>query len=184
VKKALLVAAAALAVVLVWYFSPLRDAVTPEILLGHAEGLRSNPIALVVVPAVFVILSMAFVPMFVLRVTIVLAFGPLLGPLYAMLAVALAALVGHALGRRLGAAALERLAGPRVRRIRERLSRCGVWSIAALRLVPLGPNMLVNAVAGAARLPRPIFIAGTMIGMIPGLVVLAGLGAQIEALIR
>jgi phospholipase D1/2 len=184
VKRVLVLVAVAAVLGLLWAFSPLREAVDPERLLAHAQTLRANPVAPLVVAVVFVVLSLLLVPMFVLRVTIVLAFGPLLGPIYAMLAVALAALVGHALGRRVGAAGLERVGGPRVQKIRARLQRCGVWSIAALRMVPLGPNMLVNAVAGAAKLPRRAFIAGTVIGMLPGVLVLAGLGAQIESLIR
>ncbi len=183
-KKLLLAGLAAIAVLLLVLFSPLRDVLADDRLLAHAQDLRGNAAAPLLVPAAFVVLSLVFVPLFVLRATIVLAFGPILGPVYAILAVALAAFVGHALGRHAGAPLLERLGGERVRKIAARLSRCGVWSIAALRLVPLGPNMLVNAVAGAARTPRPSFVVGTVIGMMPGLLLLAGLGAQLEALIR
>ena len=59
-----------------------------------------------------------------------------------------------------------------------------VLSIAALRLVPLGPHMLVSAVAGAARLPRRTFVVGTVLGMIPGLVLLVCVGGPAEALLR
>jgi phospholipase D1/2 len=183
VKKLVLAGAALGMVALAWALTPLPALASPERLLEQAQAVRGSVAAPVLVPVLFVALSLVFVPLFVLRATIVLVFGPLLGPVYAILSVAVAALVGHALGSRLGAPALERLGGARIGKIKARMQRCGVLSIAALRLVPLGPHMLVAAVAGAARMPRSAFVAGTVLGMMPGLIVLAGLGAKLEALL-
>jgi phospholipase D1/2 len=108
----------------------------------------------------------------VLRVTTVVVFGPWLGALYAIVAVALCAFLGHAIGARLGADGLERLAPRRVAQVRALAERRGgVLAIAAMRLLPLGPFMLVNSAAGAARLPRRDFVAGTVLGLMPGLIV-------------
>jgi uncharacterized membrane protein YdjX (TVP38/TMEM64 family) len=65
------------------------------------------------------------------------------------------------------------VAGPRVQRIRERLHGGGALAVAALRLVPLGPFMVVNAACGAAGLHRRAFMLGTIIVMVPTLVVMA-----------
>jgi uncharacterized membrane protein YdjX (TVP38/TMEM64 family) len=186
VKIALAIGAAlaGIALFVAWRWTPLREVADPKALLAWAEALRSSGIAIVLVPAAFVALSLALFPIVVLRVTIVLVFGPLLGPIYALLGVAAGALLGHAIGARLGAKPLERLAGPRVDRIRARLEgRTGVWAIAALRLVPLGPFMVVNAVGGAARLRRRNFVLGTVLGLTPGLVVIAVISAHLEWLV-
>jgi uncharacterized membrane protein YdjX (TVP38/TMEM64 family) len=135
------------------------------------------------VPLAIVVLTLALFPIMILRVTVVMVFGPILGPVYALLGVALGALVGHFLGERLGAEGLERLAGPRVERIRQRLGKHGILAVAAFRLLPLGPFMLVNAVGGAARLRRRDFVLGTVLGMTPGLILMSLLSAQIETLI-
>jgi phospholipase D1/2 len=174
---------AMVALYVAWRWTPLAEVADPKNLLAWAETLRGSGLAAVIVPLSFVALTLALFPITVLRVTTVIVFGPLLGPLYAILGVALGALVGHALGVRLGSEALERLAGKRVVWVRERLEKRGLWAIAALRLVPLGPFMLVNAVGGAARLRRRDFVLGTVLGMTPGLFVWALLSAQIEMLI-
>lgn len=168
VKKLILAVAAVAGILVIWRYAPIdKDA-----LLTAAVAVRESPLAPLVVPVVYVLLSLMFVPIVVLRLTTVLAFGPIFGPLYAITGMAAAAFVGHLVGERLGAEALERLGGTRVARIRERLAKTGIWGIAVLRTVPLGPFTLVNAVAGAARVRRRDFVLGTVVGTTPGLVVM------------
>src|SRR5262249_60669134 len=82
-------------------------------------------------------------------------------------------------GARLGKEALLNGVGPRLNRIRRKIARQGVLAVATIRLVPLAPFTVVNLVAGASAI-RPVdFVAGTALGMLPGLVVLSILGHQI-----
>ena len=169
-----------IALFVAWRWTPLAEVADPKQLLAWAEALRESGFAALVVPLAFVVLTLALFPITVLRVTTVIVFGPVLGPIYAILGVALGALVGHALGVRLGSEPLERLAGKRVETLRTKLEKRGMLAIAGLRLVPLGPFMLVNAVAGAIRLRRRDFVVGTVIGMTPGLLLWALLSAQLQ----
>lgn len=184
VKEAIVIGAVILAVGAAWRWTPLAVLADPDVLLGHAQALRAHGSAGLLAPVLFVALSLALLPLVVLRLTTVVVFGPVLGALYAILGVALSALVGHAIGARLGGEALERAAGGRVQRIRELVDRRGgVLGIAALRLVPLGPFMAVNAAAGAARLRRGHFVAGTVLGLMPGLIVIVLASTQLERLL-
>lgn len=45
--------------------------------------------------------------------------------------------------------------------------------MAALRLVPVAPFVVVNAVAGASRISLRDFALGTLLGMAPGMLALA-----------
>lgn len=155
------------ALAVAWRFVPW----TPEELLAHARALREVPLAPVWVAVAYVILGLVMFPFMALRLGTVLVFGPILGPLYALGAGTLSALVGYSLGRRLGAGAFEQ--SPRAEAIRVRLAKRGVLSVAAMRLVPLGPFTLVNALAGAANVRRRDFVLGTALGTAPGLVLLA-----------
>jgi uncharacterized membrane protein YdjX (TVP38/TMEM64 family) len=170
VRKLLALVAAAVALGLAWRFTPLAALADPAALVARAGGLRGEPLAVLLAPLAFVALSLVLCPLVVLRLSTVLLFGPLLGPPVAIAGVALCALVGHAIGARLGAEGLERLAPRRVAQLRALADRRGVLAIAAMRLVPLGPFMVVNAAAGAARLRRRDFVAGTVLGLMPGLV--------------
>ena len=59
----------------------------------------------------------------------------------------------------------------------------GVLAVVALRLVPVAPFTLVNLAAGASGI-RPIdFMLGTVLGMAPGLGLLAVMGDRIAQLL-
>lgn len=170
-------AAVIVALAVAWRFVPF----TPEELLLHARAVRELPLAPLWVAAAYVLLGLVMFPFVALRLGTVLVFGPILGPIYALAAGTLSAFVGYSIGRRLGAGALER--SPRAEKIRARLAGRGVLAVAALRLVPLGPFTLVNAMAGAARVPRRDFVLGTALGTAPGLLVLAMAGASLAHLV-
>jgi len=167
-KRLLVIGAVICLAALAWRFSPIP----PEELLRRAQALRDFPGAVLWVPAAYVLLGLVLFPFVALRVGTILVFGPVVGAVYALAGAAASALVGHALGQRLGADAVARSLGPRARAIRERFARRGILAVAAARMVPLGPFMLVNAVAGAARIPRRDFLIGTLVGTSPGLIAL------------
>ena len=50
--------------------------------------------------------------------------------------------------------------------------------MATVRLVPAAPFTLVNLVAGAMRIRFLHYLAGTALGLLPGLAVMAALGAR------
>lgn len=169
--KFLALAVLAVAAGAAWRWTPLGDLADPQALTAFARPIGEQSIAIVLAPVAFLALSSVLVPLPALRFTTLIVFGPVLGALCAIASVALCAFVGHAIGARLGSEWLERRAPRRVAQLRAFTERRnGVLSIAALRLVPLGPFMLVNAAAGAARLRRRDFVAGTVLGLMPGLV--------------
>jgi uncharacterized membrane protein YdjX (TVP38/TMEM64 family) len=171
----------AVCLALAWAFTPLRSVIDPRGLLAGAEQLRASGWGIMLIPPAFVLLSLAMVPTSLLRWTTVLAFDPLFGVLCMTLGVVCATVLGHAIGQRVGAERLARIGGDRIERVRARIGRTGVLGIAALRQVPLGPFMIVNAVAGAARVRRNVFVAGTLIGMVPSVLVMVLAGSSLRA---
>jgi phospholipase D1/2 len=162
----------AVCLALAWAFTPLREVIEPRELLARAEQLRESGWGIVLIPPAFVLLSLAMVPTSLLRWTTVLAFDPVFGVVCMTLGVIGATLLGHAIGKRVGAERLARVGGARIEAIRARLGRTGVLGIAALRQIPLGPFMIVNAVAGAARVRGTVFLGGTLLAMIPSVTVM------------
>ena len=69
--------------------------------------------------------------------------------------------------------------GPRLNRIRRAITRHGVLAIATVRMVPVAPFTVVNLAAGASRIPFIDYMLGTILGMLPGLVLMSALGHQI-----
>ena len=83
--------------------------------------------------------------------------------------------VGAWLGRR----QLQSIFGPRLNRIRNGIARSGILAVAAVRLVPLAPFTIVNMVAGACQVRVVDYIVGTVLGLLPGLLLMSALGYQI-----
>jgi uncharacterized membrane protein YdjX (TVP38/TMEM64 family) len=98
-------------------------------------------------------------------------FGPLLGGLYALIGALLSAAVTYWIGRKLGRNTVRHLAGRRLNRITRRLARKGALAIALLRLLPVAPYSIVNAVVGASHIRLRDFLLGTAFGMAPGIAV-------------
>jgi phospholipase D1/2 len=131
-----------------------------------------------VVMILFVVLGLVLVPVILLVATTGVAFGPLLGPLYAMAGCLASASAGFAIGRLIGLKRVQRLGGERVTRIAGVLKRNGTVAVFLVRKVP-APFTLVNIVVGASTVLYRDFLIGTVLGMGALVVGLAGFGYQL-----
>jgi uncharacterized membrane protein YdjX (TVP38/TMEM64 family) len=83
------------------------------------------------------------------------------------------------IGRFLGHKRLQLLLGARAALVQRRIVGKGVVAVAMIRMVPIAPFSLVNVLAGASQLRLSDFLIGTILGMAPGIITMAALGAQI-----
>ena len=137
--------------------------------------------ALPMVMLVFV--GLAIVPVVLLIAATGVAFGPILGPLYAMAGCLASGSLGFAIGRWLGQQRVEQLGGGRVARISRVLERNGTLAVFLVRKVPV-PFMLTNIVVGASSVRYRDFLLGTLLGMGGFVVALAGFGYELTQAVR
>jgi len=156
---------------------------TPDALAALAAPHRHAWYGLLLVMAAFVLLGLALFPVLVLIAATGIAFGPVLGPLYAMAGSLASASVGFAIGRRLGARRVERITGERLMRVMKQIKRNGVLAVFLVRKVP-APFTLVNIAVGASRVSLRDFLFGTLLGMMAVVVAIAGFGSQLSQLFR
>ena len=172
----LVVALAGLA--LAWQYTSLKDFAD----VGFVSSIISQPARTAIAPllaiAAFVIGGLVIFPVLVLIAATAAALGPWMGFLSAGIGVLLSALTLFLIGRFLGHARLQRLVGRRAARIQRRVIGKGVVAVAMIRMVPIAPFSVVNLVAGASELSLRDFMLGTLLGMAPGIAVMAVLGAQ------
>ena len=90
----------------------------------------------------------------------------------------LSALVGFAIARRLGREAVAELTGPRIDRAEEIMRQQGVAAVIVARLTPVLPFTIVNYAAGVSAVSLRDFLVGTAVGIVPGTVGYAALGAS------
>jgi phospholipase D1/2 len=132
--------------------------------------------ALPMVMLVFVVF--AFVPVVLLIAATGIAFGPILGALYAMAGCLASASFGFAIGRWMGQGRVERVAGKRIGHVTRGLKRNGTLAVFLARKVP-APFTLTNIVVGASHVRYSDFIVGTLLGMGAFVIALAGFGYQL-----
>ncbi len=176
-----LAAAAALIVVLTlaWNFTPLGEMAHPAQIREMLDGVVGEPWAILAVVAMFLVGGLVSFPVTILILATAAVFGPGLGMLYAAAGVGTSALALYAAGARFGKSLPQRLLGRHWERVREPLRRRGLIAMVAIRIVPVAPFTLINLAAGASSIRLVDFVLGTMIGMGPGLAVLAVMGDRI-----
>jgi len=165
-----------LAVVLLaaaWRWTPLNRWLTIDILYAGIMQLKHLPEIPLLILAAYLIASVIAIPLTLLVIATILAFGPWPGFAYAFAGSILGALGSFALGRLLGRNAVRRLAGARLNALSRRLARRGILAIVAVRVIPVAPFTVINMVAGASQIRFRDFLLGTGIGMAPGIIAIS-----------
>jgi phosphatidylserine/phosphatidylglycerophosphate/cardiolipin synthase-like enzyme/uncharacterized membrane protein YdjX (TVP38/TMEM64 family) len=173
--KAVFAGLALIALALAWRYMPLAK---PEAMRAAFASIAESHWAPLIVIAAFVGAGFVLFPVLMLIAASAAAFGPWLGFTYAALGALASAVAGYSIGAAVGKKPLRNILGPRLNRVRQRIARRGVITVAAIRLVPIAPFTVVNLVAGASGIPVFDFIAGTLLGMLPGLIAISAVGHQ------
>lgn len=165
----LAIAAAALA----WRHTSLREWLDLGTIVANSKGFEAQPLAVLAMFAAFVLGGLMLVPVTLLIGVSVLVFGPIEGALYAIVGSLASAASTYAIGRMLGRDVVRHLAGNGLNALSRRLAKKGLLAMTLVRLLPLAPFSVVNAVAGASHIGWRDFLLGTLLGMVPGIVVIA-----------
>jgi phospholipase D1/2 len=168
-----------LGLVLMWRYTPLSEWTEPGVLRAAALAMSDSVWAPLIVIAVYVGAGFVLFPLTILIAVTAGTFGPWLGFLYAGVGAIASSLTTYCLGATLGKQTLRNIIGPRLNRVTRRIAKKGVVAVAMVRLVPIAPFTVVNLVAGASGIRFVDFLLGTVLGLLPGLIVLSSLGNQI-----
>ena len=170
-------AALVFALAALWKYTPLSEWSDPERVAGAFGALRGSGWAEAALFAAFVAGGFILFPLTVLVTVSGMVLGPVTGFAVALGGALASAGATFALGAKLGCGTLESMiGGRRVRAVRRALGRHGVLTVAALRMVPVAPFSVVNVAMGALGLAFWTFAAGTVLGLVPGILVLTVLG--------
>jgi uncharacterized membrane protein YdjX (TVP38/TMEM64 family) len=150
-----------------------QDGQLEDLVYAASQSSWAAPI----VVAIFVALALTGFPQILLIAATVIVFGPAIGGFYAWLATMISATFTFWLGWFYGGRLVARFGGEKVRATIGFIGRHGVAASALIRLVPTAPFIVVNAAAGAARIPVWKYWLGTGFGIIPKILLVVGLGA-------
>lgn len=175
--------AAVVGLVLAWRFTPLSEIVDPAALQDWLAGLRGQPWAPLAVVGLYVGMGLIAFPVTVLIAATAMLFGPGWGFAYAMAGTLASAGVAYFIGAVLGRDLIRRYAGHTVNKLSKRLGRHGILAVIILRMAPVAPFTVVNLIAGASHVKAVDFMAGTFLGMLPGMTLMTLFGSSLVNLL-
>jgi phospholipase D1/2 len=182
--KGCLVLLALIAFPLAWYATPLKDWVDFETVADWQRSIRGSAAAPYLIVIAYLVAAVVFFPVTVLSLVTVLTFGPAVGGVYSLIGWLSSAALGYGVGRALGQDLLWDIAGPRIRKLELEARRHGFVAVLVMRLLPVAPFTLVNLFIGASRIRFRDFFLGSLVGRLPGLLVLVLFTFQLEYALR
>ncbi|HYB98262.1 MAG TPA: VTT domain-containing protein [Candidatus Limnocylindrales bacterium] len=168
----------------VWQLTPLREWIEPEAMAATVQRLREAPATPLLVLGIYLAASMLMVPIMVVILATASVFGPVLGIAYSIVGSLAGALVTYWIGRVVGRSTVEQMTGARFRRVADTLKNRGLITMIVIRLLPIAPFTVVNMVLGSAGVGVRDYALGTVLGMMPGILGISLLQAQLAAAIR
>lgn len=113
----------------------------------------------------------------------ILAYGPFWGSLLAILSICVASTVGYFIGRALGRQAVHKLIGKKTeRKIAGFMDSYGMGAVAIARFSPFLSNDAISFVAGILKMSYWKFMAATLAGITPLIILIAWLSESMERL--
>ena len=167
-----------------WRWTALGQFLDVEALVSYAQALGRSPLGLISVMGGYLIGGLLAVPVTLLLVVTILAFGPWFGALSALTGSLLSAITLFGLGRVLGSYRIRRLAGSRVEHLSRRMAERGLWAVLLVRILPIAPFSVINLIAGASSVSWRHFVLGTVVGMLPGIAIMATFVSGLEEAVR
>lgn len=171
-------------VAILWALTPVSDVLNKEIIASWFDAPDNPLMKYGYYIGAFSLLAIIGIPVTVLIGSTGILFGPLWGSVLALSASLGSSLISYLIGHLTGRNFIRNFAGKKINAISQRLSRKGIWTIIFIRIVPVAPFAIVNMLAGASHLMLRDFIAGTLIGMLPGVLLLTAFFGQLVQVIR
>jgi len=167
-----------------WKWTPLADVIDIDRLSGWAASLRENPARHLYVLGAYVIGSILLVPITAMILVTAIIFGPVMGSLYSIVGSLVGAAVTYAIGRFLGQDFVRNIAGAKWRRLEQKIRQTGIVAVTTLRLLPIAPFTVVNIISGAFKVPLRDYILGSLLGLLPGILITNLFAHQFTSAIR
>jgi uncharacterized membrane protein YdjX (TVP38/TMEM64 family) len=167
-----------------WKWTPLAEQVDISKITGWFLALRNNPARPVIILGAYLVGSVLLIPITALILATALVFGPVMGSVYSLAGCLIGAVVTYAMGYFLGGDFIEKITGPRWAHFQHKLDQAGILAVASMRLLPVAPFTIVNVISGAFQVPFRQYILGSLIGLMPGILLINLFVHQMEDTIR
>ena len=185
-KRYLLIAAAvvllaALAASLAWKYTPLKDVLTIDNIVGTFDAIDTKWWAPLLIGALYTPACLVMFPRALITLAAAAVFGPVKGFVIAMLGVLASAVILYYAGRLVSEERVRKIAGPRIDRLKRMLKKEGLLAVTLVGLLPVAPFSVEMLVAGALRVPLHHLLGGVALAHLPGTIGTTLIGDQLMA---
>ncbi len=136
-------------------------------------------LGLISVAIVYVLLLALMFPLTLLVVTTGLVFHTEWALVCAILGSLSSSATGYAIGHWVGRDSIEKHGGTMVKRAERYIQNNSFRSMVVINLLPIAPFTVTNMLAGAFKMQFRRYMAGSAVGLIPGLVLVIAFGGQL-----
>jgi phospholipase D1/2 len=182
--KCLLLVALLIGLSAAWRWTPVSEWINFRTIVEWQNSVRAHPAALLFVVGTYLAGGLVLFPVTILNVATVFTFGPIRGNAYGLAGWLASAALGYAIGRAFKRKLVHRFVGPRIDRLLEQAAGHGFLAVLTMRLLPVAPFTLVNIFIGTIPIRFRHFIMASVVGRIPGIIVLTFAGLQLEQVMR
>jgi len=160
-------------------FTSLPEMIASVDVQSHIRAVRDSPFGCIGVCVAIAVLGSVGVPITLL----VASAGAILAPRWtvpiSLLGVTGASLAGFAFGRFVPESPLQSHALRKLQSALRAFKKNGVLSVAVIRNLPIAPFVVVNAALGCTGLTWSAYLIGTVVGILPGVVLQSLFGRQL-----
>lgn len=167
---------------LLWNYSPLASFKDPEFLRSQLDQLQNQAALPLILISAYVVGGVFLFPMTVLNMAGVLLLGPWQGFQYAYLGNLTSAAINYLLVRFLGPKMLGDISELRIIKWSKRFSKYELLNMILIRNLPLSFG-LVSMWAAVSKFSLRNYLLGTMLGMLPGLILVCFLAQGVRRFI-
>ncbi|NHK27837.1 TVP38/TMEM64 family protein [Parvularcula flava] len=146
--------------------------------------ISESPFAIVGVISVFALLALTGFPQMLLIAGTVAVFGAQQGGIYSWIATMASATLTFAIGHVFGGSFVKKLSAGRMNKMVGMMRDHGIMTTMIVRWTPSAPFIVINSIAGAARISIVKFWIGTGLGIIPKIVFIAAFTGQVDELMK
>lgn len=154
-----------------WRWTPLSRFTDLKVLLKFIETWRENSSLTPLMVSGFIIGGCVGVPVTFMVTAMAIVFDPWKALALSYVSIILSSSLSFWIGNLAGREFIEKHAGTRVKDISRKIARQGILFLALIRLIPIAPFTIINTVGGASHVKFRDFLVGTLIGSIPGAIV-------------
>lgn len=173
----------AVCLTLAWHWTPLKQ-LNIEQLMRWSEPFARHPAAPLVIVAAYAAGAFILFPRPLLTLAFIVIFGPWRTAVFGLSGLLLAAALAFWFGATHGAPRTRALARHGLDALATRLQRGGIFSVIAIRMLPLAPFTIVNLFAGALHIRFSHFMIGSFFGLLPGTLITIVVGDRLLAALR